>query len=215
MVLARDGSICAHYTNLVIDTLVKPEKPENPLTEDLNHTMDDRTIVRSTDNGATWQQVYRSSARRAFRMLGGNGIRLRDGRLLLITVDDILESTYDGLTWDFHLSGIQEAVDPISIFTDDAGSVIYYCTDKGLYKSEAITSVLDDQPLSRAVRTASTWANHQSLWVSSGRHCVSLTNLIGEVVYCNATYIPLPGLYIAEIEVHNTRSRVPIIVLGE
>jgi|GEM_PF-1325779 hypothetical protein len=214
MVSASDGSISASYTTLIKDTL-EPAPDIGQRDEALTHRMVDRVVVRSTDDGVTWTDVYRTPSSRGFRQLGGNGIRLRDGRLLLITTDDILESTDDGLTWDFHVSGIQESVNPISLFTDDAGSVIYYCTDKGLYKSETITSVHDEQVLSRAVRTACTWTDHQNIWASTERRCISITNLMGEVVNYNATIAPLPGLYLAEIESHNTRSRTPIIVLGD
>lgn len=213
MVTTRGETVVASYTALVQDTLEPIE--DGPQDEALTHRMVDRVVVRSTNQGLTWTEVYRTPSNRSFRLLGGNGIRLRDGRLLLITTDDILESTDDGLTWDFHISGIQESVNPISLFTDDAGSVIYYCTDKGLYKSETITSVEHEESLSLAVRHASTWTDHLRMWASSERRCVSLTNLMGEVVYCNASFMPSPGLYVAEVEVHNTRRRVPIIVLGE
>ncbi len=215
MVTTRDGEIAASYTTLVRDT-TEPVPDFGPLDEALTHRMEDRVVVRSTDNGRTWAEVYRTPINRGFRILGGDGIRLRDGRLLLITVDDILESTDDGLTWDFHVNGIQETVNPVSMFTNDAGSVIYYCTDKGLYSSDVLTSVSDVANTAVKIpREARSWSAFQTQWSRSARECLSLTGLCGDSFGVNATTAPSPGLYLATMRWHNVVSTIPILVLGE
>jgi len=214
MVQSRLGDIIASYTTLVRDTVLQPRDAVDIIDEKLSHRMEDRVVIRSTDNGSTWTEVYRTPINRGFRLLGGDGVRLKDGRLLLITVDGVLESTDDGGTWTFHEHGIQDNVGIISLFTNDEGSSVYYCTDRGLYRNNVLTHVADfASSVVDKVLEAKPWSAFLADWNTSNAQYVSITDVLGHT--STQITIPSSGLYILKVRTNGSLSAFPIYVTGE
>ena len=208
------GAIVTSATTVVRDTTPQPTPDFEVPLESVNHTFNDRTIIRSTDNGATWTQVYHSPANRGYRLVGGDGVITKDGTLLLMTTDGVLKSTNDGLDWDFHEPvGMDAGAQIISMFQDTVGSPVYYCTTVGLYKEQPVTDVHDDQQRSRPqLHAARTWNDHVSYWKRTGMEVKRLISVLGVELPLTD---PPPGLYVAEC-LTDTGVRVgPILVISE
>lgn len=208
------GVLVASVTSVIRDTTAQTSDDQAPPLESRNHTFSDRVVIRSTDNGATWTQVYHSPANRGYRLVGGDGVITKDGTLLLMTIDGVLKSTNDGLDWDFHEPvGMDAGAQIISMFQDTVGSPVYYCTTVGLYKEQPVTDVHDDQQRSRPqIHAARTWYDHVSYWKRTGMEVKRLISVLGLEMPLTD---PPPGLYVAEC-VTDTGVRVgPILVISE
>ena len=64
------GALVASVSTLVRDTTLQTSEDEAPPLESKNHSFSDRVVIRSTDNGATWTQVYHSPANKGYRLVG-------------------------------------------------------------------------------------------------------------------------------------------------
>jgi len=194
-------------TPVLTQDLVEPE-------ESLNHTFSDRVVIRSTDNGATWTQVYHSPRNSSFRLVGGDGVITKDGTLLLMTTDGVLKSTNDGLDWDYHIPvGMDLGAEIISMFQDTVGSPVYYCTTVGLYKEQSATGVHDDRQRSGPqLHAARTWNDHITFWKRSGVEVKRLFSVLGVEMPLTG---PPPGLYMAECATDSSIRVEPILVVSE
>ena len=135
---------------------------------------------------------------------------MKDGRLLLMTADGILQSTNDGVDWDFHdLDGARPGTYPISLFQHAHGEPVFYCTSAGLYEQEVVTSVDEGQAEPPSPKPmARTWSEHVTHWESRGMHASSLTTLLG---YSATPVSPPAGVYAVEFE--NTRPGVRELIM--
>lgn len=135
--------------------------------------------------------------------MGGSGVLLKDGRLLINGIDGVMESLDNGITWDFHETGFIEPINVISLFTDEEARDVYYCTSRGVFKSQLTTSVhLDDQPgVVSAKLMARSWSEHQTFWTKTGLQCQGLTNVIGATSLPDIA--PIPGIYRAHLRGHH------------
>ncbi|MFN6113188.1 MAG: WD40/YVTN/BNR-like repeat-containing protein [Bacteroidota bacterium] len=208
------GAIVSSATTVVRDTTPQPTPNFVDPEESLNHTFSDRVVIRSTDNGATWTQVYHSPANKGYRLVGGDGVITKDGTLLLMTIDGVLKSTNDGLEWDFHDPvGMDAGAQIISMFQDTVGSPVYYCTTVGLYKEKPVTDVQDDQQRSRPqIHAARTWYDHVSYWKRSGMEVKRLFTVLGVELPLTD---PPPGLYVAECVMDSGVRVEPILIVSE
>lgn len=208
------GVIVASVTSVIRDTTFQTSEDQAPLVESRNHTFYDRMVIRSIDNGVTWTSVYNSSSSNSFRLVGGDGVITKDGTLLLMTTDGVLQSTNDGLDWDFHDPvGMDAGAQIISLFQDTVGSPVYYCTTVGLYKEQPVTDVQDDQQRSNPrLHAARTWNDHVSFWKRSGIEVKRLFSMLGVEMPLTD---PPPGLYVAECVMDSVVRVEPILVVSE
>lgn len=208
------GVMVASVTSVIRDTTPQTSDDQAPPLESQNHTFSDRVVIRSTDNGATWTQVYQSPTSSSFRLVGGDGVITKDGTLLLMTTDGVLKSTNDGLDWDFHDPvGMDAGAQIISMFQDTVGSPVYYCTTVGLYKEQPVTDVRDDQQRSNPrLHAARTWKDHVSFWKLSGIEVKRLFSMLGVEMPLTD---PPPGLYVAECTTDSGVRVEPILVVTE
>lgn len=208
------GTLVASVTSVIRDTTAQTSDDQAPPLESRNHTFSDRVVIRSTDNGATWTQVYHSPANLGYRLVGGDGVITKDGTLLLMTIDGVLKSTNDGLEWDFHYPvGMDDGAQIISMFQDTVGSPVYYCTTVGLYKEQPVTDVHDDQQRSRPqLHAARTWNDHVSYWKRNGMEFKRLFSVLGVEMPLTD---PPTGLYVAECVMDSGVRVEPILVVSE
>jgi len=206
------GVLVASVSTVVRDTTKQVSDDTAPAVESKNHTFNDRNVIRSTDNGATWTQVYHSPSKSSFKLIGGDGTITKDGTLLLMTTDGVLQSTNDGLDWDFRdITGLEAgSQNVISMFQDTAGSAVYYCTINGLYEEQPLTTVHEENSTATNVHAARTWENHLSAWKKSGIKIKRLFSVLGYEV---PTVNPPAGLYLAEYELHSETVIEPILVV--
>ncbi|NQW29922.1 MAG: exo-alpha-sialidase [Ignavibacteria bacterium] len=206
------GVLVASVSTVVRDTTKQVSDDIAPVVESKNHTFNDRTVIRSTDNGATWTQVYHSPSKSSFKLIGGDGTITKDGTLLLMTTDGVLQSTNDGLDWDFRdITGLEAgSQNVISMFQDTVGSAVYYCTINGLYEEQPLTTVHEENSTATNVHAARTWESHLSAWKKSGIKIKRLISILGFEV---PTVNPPAGLYLAEYELHSETMIEPILVL--
>ena len=213
-VRTSSGVIIASVSTVVRDTTLQISEDQAPLVESKNHTFNDRFVVRSADNGVTWTQVHTSPSSNPFRLVGGDGVITKNGTLLLMTTDGVLQSTNDGIDWDFHeVFGMDAGAQIISMFQDTAGSSVYYCTTDGLYKEQPVTDVYEDRRAPHfEIRAARRWRDHESYWKQSGIEIKRLFSILGvEVPLIN----PQAGLYLVECEFQSMIKVEPILVLAE
>jgi hypothetical protein len=208
------GILAASVTSVIRDTTRQTTVDQEPPLESQNHTFSDRVVIRSTDNGATWTQVYHSPRNSSFRLVGGDGVITKDGTLLLMTTDGVLKSTNDGLDWDFHDPvGMDLGAEIISMFQDTVGSPVYYCTTVGLYKEQSVTGVHDDRQRSGPqLHAARTWNDHITFWKRSGVEVKRLFSVLGVEMPLTG---PPPGLYMAECATDSSIRVEPILVVSE
>ncbi|NQW28944.1 MAG: hypothetical protein HQ472_00335 [Ignavibacteria bacterium] len=206
------GAIVASATTVVRDTTPQASDDDNPAVESKNHTFNDRRVIRTTDNGSTWTQVYHSPSNSSLKFIGGDGTITKDGTLLLMTTDGVLQSTNDGLDWDFRdITGLEAgSQNVISMFQDTVGSAVYYCTINGLYEEQPLTTVHEENSTATNVHAARTWENHLSAWKKSG---IKIRRLFSVLGYEVTTVNPPAGLYLAEYELHSETKIEPILVL--
>jgi len=215
-VAADNGVLIASYTTLVRDTMKMKHPFERVrLNEELYTTMQDCHIIRSADGGLTWQIVFSRPMNAGFRFLGGSGVLLKNGRLLINGIDGVMESLDNGMTWDFHETGFIEPTNVISLFTDEEAQDVYYCTPRGVFKSQLTTSVhLDDHSgVGNAKLMARSWFEHQAFWTKDGMHCCSITDVIG--VTRSPEIAPLPGIYRVHLSGQNGTTSETILVTPE
>ncbi len=215
-VTGSNGEMFACYTTTIRDT-AKMRLEESRLRdhEPLFTTMQDCNIIRSADGGLTWQTVYSRSVSLGFRFVGVSGIRLRDGTLLINGIDGVLESRDNGINWDFHDIGFNEFTNVISLFTDDDGRDVYYCTTTGVFRSERTTwaeeKATTAEEAQRTIPVARTWSGHQQAWEQSGVRCIGLTSIIGGTTMIAVA--PAPGFYSAHLrnsEGHTTTALIMV-----
>lgn len=207
------GALVTSVSTLVRDTTTHTPPGLNEPLESLNHTFSDRTILRSTDDGVTWVQVYHTTSNRSFELIGGDGVIAKSGTLLLMTTDGVLQSTNDGLEWDFHeIQGMDAGTQVISMFQDSVASEVYYCTSNGLYIEQRETSVHEERLSEPKVHVARAWRDHLSWWKLNGKVLKRLFSVFGEDVLQEN---PPSGMYMAEYEYQSELRMEPIIVLAE
>jgi hypothetical protein len=201
--------IVASYTTMVRDTLKRNnlEYSEERRNETLFTIMEDCHVIRSTDNGITWSKVYSRPVNKGFRFIGSSGVRLADGRLIINGIDGPLESFDNGLSWDYHEPGFNEATEVITFFTDDEAEEVHYCTTTGVFKNRLVTASVQDQESSTSNNQPSearTWTSHLRAWSSAGYTCTTLTTLTGETL--STFTAPTPGVYVAQLADQGGRS---------
>ena len=201
--------IVASYTTMVRDTLKRNnlEYSEERRNETLFTIMEDCHVIRSTDNGITWSKVYSRPVNKGFRFIGSSGVRLADGRLIINGIDGPLESFDNGLSWDYHEPGFNEATEVITFFTDDEAEEVHYCTTTGVFKNRLVTASVQDQESSTSNNQPSearTWTSHLRAWSSAGYTCTTLTTLTGETL--RPFTAPTPGVYVAQLADQGGRS---------
>jgi hypothetical protein len=208
------GALVASVSTVVRTDKELPRDGQAPAEETSNHVFEDRRIIRSEDGGLTWTLAYSSPARVGFGLVGGDGVVMKDGRLLLMTIDGILQSTNDGVDWDFHdLAGVRPGTYPISLFQHAHGQPVFYCTSTGLYQQEDLTSVDEGQAEPPAPQPmARTWSGHRAAWESRGLHAKCMMTTTGRSV---EAVLPEAGVYLVDLEHAATITRELIMVLPE
>ncbi len=208
------GALVASVSTVVRTDKELPRDGQAPAEETSNHVFEDRRIIRSEDGGLTWTLAYSSPARVGFGLVGGDGVVMKDGRLLLMTADGILHSTNDGADWDFHdLAGVRPGTYPISLFQHAHGQPVFYCTSTGLYQQEDLTSVDEGQAERPAPQpNARTWSGHRTAWESRGLHAKCMMTTTGRSV---EAVLPEAGVYLVDLEHAATITRELIMVLPE
>jgi hypothetical protein len=208
------GALVASVSTVVRTDKELPRDGQAPAEETSNHVFEDRRIIRSEDGGLTWTLAYSSPARVGFGLVGGDGVVMNDGRLLLMTIDGILQSTNDGVDWDFHdLAGVRPGTYPISLFQHAHGQPVFYCTSTGLYQQEDLTSVDEGQAEPPAPQPmARTWSGHRAAWESRGLHAKCMMTTTGRSV---EAVLPEAGVYLVDLEHAATITRELIMVLPE
>ncbi|MDZ4744977.1 MAG: sialidase family protein [bacterium] len=215
MTKSPSGALLASVTTLLYDTTrhiqIPPPFNAPSETEAVNHRMEDCHVLRSADHGRTWATVYHASFSRPYRFIGGDGVATNDGRLLLMSPDGVIESTDDGLSWHAHALQFEENTQVISLFRDPDGNDIYYCTDKGLYKSTTTTSVSDSVLPARSHKIrAATWEEHGMRWNRANMTLSRLVNLMG--VSCSPDIV-MPGMYVVTLSTASTSTYEQVLVL--
>lgn len=213
-VRTASGALVASVSTVVRTIKELPKDGQSPAVETSNHSFEDRRIIRSQDGGATWTLAYSSSARVGFGLVGGDGVVMKDGRLLLMTIDGILQSTNDGVDWDFHdLVGARPGTYPISLFQRAHGQPVFYCTSTGLYQQEDATGVDEGQAEPPAPQPmARTWSGHRAAWESRGLHVKCMMTTAGRSV---DVVHPVAGVYLVDLEHADIITRELIMVLPE
>lgn len=208
----RTGTLLASVTSVVRDTSFFESDDSYPVVESKSHTMQGRVVLRSTNDGATWQEVYRSTVNRPYRLIGGDGVVTDSGSVLLMTPDGLIESFDDGLTWSFHdLQTDKAGTIPISVFKHPEGGPVFYCTNNGLYSSDATTSVLPIPELTIAGNLqVCSWQCHRDRWETEHMKLVRLYNILGEEVPNNNP--SAPGVYCAYLDGTTNKTISTIIV---
>ncbi|MFN9149884.1 MAG: WD40/YVTN/BNR-like repeat-containing protein, partial [Bacteroidota bacterium] len=192
------GALVASVSTVVRTDKELPRDGQAPAEETSNHVFEDRRIIRSEDGGLTWTLAYSSPARVGFGLVGGDGVVKKDGRLLLMTIDGILQSTNTGVDWDFHdLAGVRPGTYPLSLFQHAHGQPVFYCTSTGLYQQEDLTSVDEGQAEPPAPQPmARTWSGHRAAWESRGLHAKCLMTTTGRSV---EAVLPEAGVYLVDL----------------
>ncbi len=208
------GALVSSVSTVIRTDKELPRDGQAPAVETSNHVFEDRKILRSDDGGRTWTLVYSSPCRVGFGLVGGDGVVMKDGRLLLMTADGILQSTNDGVDWDFHdLAGARSGAYPISLFQHAHGEPVFYCTSTGVYQQEDVTSVDEGQAEPPAPQPmARTWSGHRAAWESRGLHAKCLMTTTGRSV---EAVLPEAGVYLVDLEHAATITRELIMVLPE
>jgi len=196
----NNGTLLASATVVVRDSSTIVTEPGIPVNESSYHTMLDRYVLRSSDDGRTWTVVHTSPVSRAFRLVGGNGgVTDVDGSLLLVTTDGLLRSTDNGDSWDLHdVAGIDRSHEIISLFQDSATKSVYYCTTGGLYQTVTSTSVSEYMREGNSrISLMGSWTEHCMRWNRQHEEIVCITASDGSVAKLHGEQLdrPAPGCY--------------------
>ena len=211
--LSPTGTMVASISTVIRDSTTQISDDQEPALESKNHTFNDRIVIRSTDNGATWSQVYKTTSGSSFGLIGGSGVIAEDGALLLMTTDGVLQSTNDGLDWDYReIDGMDPGTKVISMFQHSSRSTVYYCADVGLYRDQTTTEVMETQTMNPRNFSARTWSNHLSVWRQNKQEVTRLFSILGVEM---SSLNPPAGLYFAEFSVQSKSKLEPILVLSE
>lgn len=212
-----NGILLASATVVVRDSSRIVTEPGIPVNEASYHTMLDRYVLRSSDDGRSWTVVHSSPVSRAFRLVGGNGgVTDIDGSMLFFTTDGLLKSTDNGDSWDLHdVAGIDQSHEIISLFQDSATKRVYYCTTGGLYQTMTTTNV-SEHPREREHRIAlvSISTEHWTRWSTLTAEVVGITAVNGSVALSQGEQpIKLvPGCYIVHLRRNTTTYTECILV---
>ena len=164
--------------------------------ESTNHRFEDRVILRSTDNGTTWVEVYRSTLQKPFELVGSTSVIADDGTILMMSADGVLQSTDDGQSWDFHDIKTGNNARVISMFKNPNGGPVYYCSDLGLYQSWLPVSVEETEIRPHRPLVACSWQRHLANWKLESLTLQNLYSLAGEV---QSADFPTSGVYVSEL----------------
>ena len=215
-IVLSDGAIVASATTLVRDT--RPQESDDifPAVESKNHTLNDRSVLRSTDMGRTWSVAHSSLSSASYRYIGGEGVVAEDGSLKLVTTDGLLRSTDKGLTWDLHNEdGIDGGTQIISMFQQAPRSRVYFCTTTGVYALALPSSVSEDVPsvyATSAIHQAKTWTEHVSYWSAKSQTVAGVYSLIGQRMDAS---VPSPGPYMVVLDNNGKQENKLVLVLAE
>ena len=188
------GTLVASATGVIRDTFVASTGAT--FIESSNHTMDDRRMWRSTDNGLTWKEVLRQGASLRYFLVGGNGIVGTDGAALMVTVTGLMASYDDGQTWmDYAAPTADGMAQLISIFRSGLEGPVYYFTTDGAYRIGPTTSVHDRMPSIQPVAISATFRSHLDRWTRLGLTPTQFTNILGVMVSVNVSVPPTAGVY--------------------
>lgn len=121
--------------------------------QEYTYSMTDGRIIRSTDGGITWTDVYLETRSRPAFTGRREILRHPDGRLIAATMEDgVIESRDGGLTWqtigDETLLG--RFINNIAI---DTMGLVYASTDRGIYFFVPGTTSVDDPVTTASVPT--------------------------------------------------------------
>ena len=205
------GELFASATSVVRDTTGM----DSNTPESLTHEMDGHVVLRSTDDGATWQTVYTSNVSASFRFIGFSGLETNDGAMLLLSPYGAIESKDGGATWHRHdIEADLSGTEIISFFTHDgsADGAVYYCTNNGLYRSTRTTSVPTTSKQLPQL-TACTWTCHMQQWSSTFARVLRLQDAVGKTLSIECP--PAPGVYRVELLNEEGVVSKTIVVTGE
>ena len=202
------GELFLSATSVVRDTTGM----DSNTPESLTHEMDDHVVLRSTDDGATWQTVHTSNTSASFRFVGFSGLETSEGAMLLVSPDGAVESLDGGATWNSHdiqadLSGTRIT----SFFTHGTSPEhpVYYCTNNGLYRSTRSTSVSSSNARTSPM-SACSWDCHQTQWTAMNARILRMTDAVGKTY--QTSYAPTTGVYVVELQTDTGIVRQTIVV---
>lgn len=212
-----NGILLASATIVVRDSSRIVIEPGIPVNESSYHTMLDRYVLRSSDDGRTWTVVHTSPVSRAFRLVGGNGgVTDVDGSMLLVTTDGLLKSTDNGDSWDLHdVAGIDQSHEIISLFQDSATKRVYYCTTGGLYQTMTTTHVSEHlREREHRIALVSSWTEHVMRWNKLTAKVIGITAVDGSVALSHGEQPSslVPGCYIVHVRRNTTSYSECILV---
>ena len=211
------GMLLASATVVVRDSSTIVIEPGIPVNESSYHTMLDRYVLRSSDDGRTWTVVHTSPVSRAFRLVGGNGgVTDVDGSMLLVTTDGLLKSTDNGDSWDLHdVAGIDQSHEIISLFQDSATKRVYYCTTGGLFQTMTTTHVSEHlREREHRIALVSSWTEHVMRWNKLTAKVIGITAVDGSVALSHGEQPSslVPGCYIVHVRRNTTSYSECILV---
>ncbi|HLP29273.1 MAG TPA: sialidase family protein [Candidatus Didemnitutus sp.] len=144
----REGTLLATTMRMVEDST-----PSNSNETQLPYSLDGITIIRSSDCGATWNEVLTPFYSGLWKATAANVVESSNGQLVAALTPGLFVSTDDGKSWrlDERLSAL---VVPISVSISNDNELLVAAHD-GVYSVDLTTSLHSERELSDVVKTDS------------------------------------------------------------